>query len=78
MSIFRAPQYGFPVHERPTTQRKNTECDGKRAWATATGAYKALIHITKHSREKVKPVRVYRCGTCGCYHLTSTPMEKFK
>jgi len=47
-----------------------TQCVGKKRYATKDFADKKAVEFSKKFE---KAMRVYSCGICGGYHLTSKP-----
>jgi hypothetical protein len=52
--------------------RVRASCHGKRRY----GSYSVARAVLKAARKRKNrgvcpPVGMYRCGVCGCYHLTS-------
>ena len=45
----------------------------KAKYRTEQDALFALKKIQENSSRKKVPIRVYQCGKCHCWHLTSTP-----
>lgn len=48
-----------------TDMRKAAACEGKARYATFGEADHVAKAVTKHS----KPVRPYKCGCCGQFHV---------
>lgn len=44
-------------------------CSGKRRHKTQTSAIAAALRLSRRGH----PLRVYRCPTCGDWHLTKRP-----
>lgn len=53
------------------------ECK-KKAFDNIDDARRRLTYIVLNSKEKIKPIRTYKCEYCGKIHLTSKSEEKYK